>query len=100
MADGASVTKCQGEATVLGCGFRQPPFAADDITLSDTSGSTPVTLGLIPGGDDPIFTILSHTLPASEATGVKSYQCTASSLSLSEEVDVAIHFIEQTGKIL
>ena len=101
MADGTtSVTKCQGEDTVLGCGFRQPPFTADDITLNYISGNTPVHLKLTQSGNDPIFTILSYTLPSSEATGVKSYQCIASSHSLSKEVDVTIHFIEETGEML
>ena len=95
-----SVSECQDENIVLGCGYKPSPLGLrdSDVTLSYISGSTTTDLSLQRSDGLPLFILLSHTLLANEAKGVRTYRCAARAYSLS--VEVTIRFVERTGKIL
>ena len=92
-----SVSECQDENIKLGCGYRPSPLTASDITFSYISGGTTTDLSLYQYGNHPVFILLGYTLTANEARGVRKYRCTARA---SPDVEVTIHFVEPTGKIL
>ena len=90
------VRECQGKEIELSCGYRPSLIRETDVTLSDISDNTPVPLELKQSEDVGFYALLSHTLLSSEATGDKRYRCAVTSGSHS--VEVAISFIEPTGK--
>ena len=85
-----SVTRCEGESLLIGCGYRET-VRASDLSLWYISVTPPQTLRLTIPTEAELFDVLSYRLLARWATGDRQYQCVWNSIQYS----VTIHF---TGK--
>ena len=85
-----SVTRCEGESLLIGCGYRET-VRPSDLSLRYISVTPPITLKLTVRNETEIFKVRSYRLSAGSATGDRQYQCVWRNF----QYNVTIHF---TGK--
>lgn len=85
-----SVTRCEGEDLLIGCGYRETVHPSD-LSLRNISVTPPKKLRLTVQTQTELFQVRSYNLLARLATGDSQYQCVWSNI----QYNVTIHF---TGK--
>lgn len=83
-----SVTRCEGESLLIGCGYKKT-VRESDLSLRYISVTPPLTLPLTVRTETSLFNVLSYRLLERWATGDRKYQCVWKNI----QYNVTIHFI-------